>query len=90
MKRRKVGERWLEEADGEIHLFEAVRSKNICRNCYFGGTDGYLDHYCFRKGSDGKYACPFVDDYLVVRDLGVPVEGKLTCPVCGKTIWSEK
>ena len=96
---REIGEQWVEELDGKMHMYKAVEGES-CKGCTFGMMhkgSGLNDiHVCDREDD-----CPLEYSNTVVHDLG-PVNniGLPLCPFCkgcpeleseenweGKDIW---
>lgn len=77
---RKLGEQWVEEINGEMHMLKAVNYTEGCNGCVFLRYDPDEFYTCNRC----RLGCP-VDDEKIIKDLGVlNKEGLLPCPFCGE------
>lgn len=66
---RRLGEQWIEELDGKMHMYKAVKGEN-CTGCAFGkmcqGSRLNNIHVCDREDD-----CPLEYSNTVVKDLGI-------------------
>ena len=74
---RTLGEQWIEELDGKMHMVKAVKPVELCQGCCFNCNQGG----CCWKGFDD---CQ-MGSFFIIKDLGlVSSDGFLPCPFCGK------
>ncbi len=72
---RQLGEQWIEELDGKMHMVKAVKPVELCQGCCFNCNQGG----CCWKGFDD---CQ-MGSFFIIKDLGILNEdGLLPCPFC--------
>ncbi len=78
MSEHKIGEQWVEEIDGKMHMLKADKPVELCQGCLYNGNGGG----CLWSGFDDE--CE-MGSRFIIKDLGILNEdGLLPCPFCGK------
>jgi hypothetical protein len=65
----QLGDQWIEIIDGERHMVKAVEGK-YCQGCMYSSGSKFCDAVFWRCMREGE-KCPFNDDNLIVKDLGI-------------------